>query len=108
MDWRTYIQYDCKGRRKAENGYCYDGDWYDYKHNSELQCLFMFFCFSYIVKEDKQVLKQMKIVKEIVSLGTLSFILTIMTVIRGGEIVLKALNTYETTVDVTFMEYPIY
>ena len=85
MDWRTYIQYDCKGRRKAENGYCYDGDWYDYKHNSELQCLFMFFCFSYIVKEDKQVLKQMKIVKEIVSLGTLSFILTIMTVIRGGD-----------------------
>ncbi|MEL0950714.1 hypothetical protein [Clostridioides difficile] len=84
MDWRTYIQYDCKGRRKAENGYCYDGDWYDYKHTSELQCLFMFFCFSYIVKEDKQVLKQMKIVKEIVSLGTLSFILTIMTVIRGG------------------------
>ncbi|WP_270651413.1 hypothetical protein [Coprococcus sp. AM97-06] len=29
-------------------------------------------------------MKQMKIVKEIVSLGTLSFILTIMTVIRGG------------------------
>lgn len=67
----------------------------------------MFFCFSYIVKEDKQVLKQMKIVKEIVSLGTLSFILTIMTVIRG-VIILKALNTYETTVDVIFMEYPIY
>lgn len=68
----------------------------------------MFFCFSYIVKEDKQVLKQMKIVKEIVSLGTLSFILTIMTVIRGGVIVLKALNTYGTMADVTFMEYPIY
>lgn len=68
----------------------------------------MFFCFSYIVKEDKQVLKQMKIVKEIVSLGTLSFILTIMTVIRGGVIILKVLNTYETTVDVIFMEYPIY
>ncbi|EEA82803.1 hypothetical protein CLONEX_01281 [[Clostridium] nexile DSM 1787] len=68
----------------------------------------MFFCFSYIVKEDKQVLKQMKIVKEIVSLGTLSFILTIMTVIRGGVIILKTLNTYETTVDVIFMEYPIY
>ena len=68
----------------------------------------MFFCFSYIVKEDKQVLKQMKIVKEIVSLGTLSFILTIMTVIRGGVIILKSLNTYETTVDVIFMEYPIY
>lgn len=67
----------------------------------------MFFCFSYIVKEDKQVLKQMKIVKEIVSLGTLSFILTIMTVIRG-VIILKTLNTYETTVDVIFMEYPIY
>ena len=67
----------------------------------------MFFCFSYIVKEDKQVLKQMKIVKEIVSLGTLSFILTIMTVIRG-VIILKALNTYEITVDVIFMEYPIY
>lgn len=67
----------------------------------------MFFCFSYIVKEDKQVLKQMKIVKEIVSLGTLSFILTIMTVIRG-VIILKVLNTYETTVDVIFMEYPIY
>ncbi|WP_228359850.1 hypothetical protein [Streptococcus agalactiae] len=49
----------------------------------------------------------MKIVKEIVSLGTLSFILTIMTVIRGG-IVLKALNTYGTMADVTFMEYPIY
>ena len=67
----------------------------------------MFFCFSYIVKEDKQVLKQMKIVKEIVSLGTISFILTIMTVIRG-VIILKVLNTYETTVDVIFMEYPIY
>ena len=53
-------------------------------------------------------MKQMKIVKEIVSLGTLSFILTIMTVIRGGVIILKALNTYETTVDVIFMEYPIY
>lgn len=49
----------------------------------------------------------MKIVKEIVSLGTLSFILTIMTVIRG-VIILKVLNTYETTVDVIFMEYPIY
>ena len=26
----------------------------------------------------------------------------------GGEIVLKALNTYGTMADVTFMEYPIY
>lgn len=26
----------------------------------------------------------------------------------GGVIILKALNTYETTVDVIFMEYPIY
>lgn len=42
-----------------------------------------------------------KIIKEIVSIGTPSFIMTIMTVIQG-LIILKALNTYGTTSDVSF------
>ncbi|MDY5435787.1 MATE family efflux transporter [Peptostreptococcus porci] len=42
-----------------------------------------------------------KIIKEIVSLGIPSFIMTIMTVIQG-VIILKALNTYGNTTDVAF------
>lgn len=40
-------------------------------------------------------------IKEIVSLGVPSFIMTVMTVIQG-VIILKALNTYGTTADVAF------
>lgn len=42
-----------------------------------------------------------KIIKEIVEIGTPSFIMTIMTVIQG-MIILKALNNYGTTADVSF------
>lgn len=41
------------------------------------------------------------IIKEIISLGVPSFIMTIMTVIQGG-IILRALNNYGTTSDVAF------
>jgi hypothetical protein len=96
LDWRTYIQYDCKGRRKAENGYCYDGDWYDYKHTSELQC-----------KRGQASFETNENCKRnCISWDTIFYIDDYDR--YSGGIVLKALNTYGTMADVTFMEYPIY